>query len=64
MIAEKDIYITAQTLITNYGDGAESFATIRIEELKEIGDDLGADIWASISTAIAQLRKTSGDTLH
>ncbi len=56
MISNKDIYITAKTMIKTYGDVAEERAVQMMYECMEEEDVKGASIWLGIIAAIADLQ--------
>ena len=57
MIAESDIYRSAQVLIREHGDLALEVAESRANKFWDAGDDEGAAVWMRIARAIRDLQK-------
>ena len=56
MVSLKDTYLSANTLIQQYGDEAETVATQRMHELMDKDDVKGASVWLDIASAIDDLQ--------
>lgn len=56
MIAERDIYRSANVLIGQYGDRALLVAMHRIESYSRIGNEKGKAVWRRIADAIEVLQ--------
>ena len=62
-----DIWRTAGTLLANYKEAAPEYASRRITELTNAGDQTGAAVWADVMGAIAEIRRQAprtGELLH
>lgn len=65
MISQKDIFISAQLLIKQYGDAAEAYASQQMHRLMEKDDVKGAGAWLAIIAAIDDLKNVkSQGNLH
>lgn len=56
MVSQKDIYISAQLLIQQHGEQAESIAMQRLQVLMDKDDVQGASVWLSVACAIEDLQ--------
>ena len=62
MVSQKDIFISANTLIKQHGaEKAVEYADSRIEELYHSGDKRGAVVWGGIKRAILELEDVEYD---
>lgn len=62
-----DPWRVANLLIEQRGADADLHAAMRIDELWDAGDAMGAAVWRQVLTAIDALRRTrqlSGEALH
>ena len=64
MIADIDIYRTAQILIDRYREKAVEYAEEQMEEFQNQEDMVGASVWFGILHAIEVLQTQKIDTLH
>lgn len=65
MVSQKEMYISANTLIKQLGaEAALAHADNRIDELYNAGDQRGAVVWGGIKRAILELENTEYDQSH
>ena len=55
MIADKDIYRSANELIERHGEDAPIHAAMRADELLEAGDVDGQAVWKRVPAAVDEL---------
>jgi len=56
-----DSYRAAKILIDRYGDGAKTEASLRLQDLLEAGDRVGALAWAEIVYAVEEMQRVPLD---
>lgn len=62
-----DIYRTATLLVTEYGELATAGAFIKADQLRDLGDIKGREMWLRIAKATQDLLSDSrpdGSTVH
>ena len=65
MTSDRDIWITANSLIKQHGEDAEIHAAMRHDELLDQGDIDGVMVWKRILKAVKELlSKPDASTLH
>ena len=52
-----DSYRAAKTLIDRYGEGARAYASRRMQELLDAGDEAGGSAWVDVVFAIDEMRR-------
>ncbi|WP_374632872.1 hypothetical protein [Ferrovibrio sp.] len=57
---ERDIWISANLLLKQYGEDAEIVAAQRADAMLATGDLDGLTVWKQVITAIKALRSTEG----
>jgi len=58
-ISEKDIYISANFVISRYKENASKHALKMIEDFRAKGAEEAANVWVLISQAIESLQNTT-----
>ena len=58
MASEKDIWRSAQLLITQHGEDAPIHAAMKADEMLEKGDVDGVDTWKKILAAVNELQRS------
>ena len=67
MVADIEVYRSAQVLIREHGEDADLEAAIRADAMLAKGDLEGPAVWKHILAAIEQIRRTEqldGETIH
>ncbi|MEX2311278.1 MAG: hypothetical protein WD624_02375 [Rhodospirillales bacterium] len=55
MTLSADVYRTATLMIQEYGEFAPAGAFIKADQLRDIGDQIGRDVWLRIARAAEEL---------
>jgi hypothetical protein len=58
MVADLDIWRTANVLLREHGQDALTIAAQRRDKLLDVGDVDGVAVWRRIMTALEELRRT------
>ena len=64
-MTDRDIWLTANLMIKQYGDGAAVEVAMRAEDMLQRGDLGGRDVWRRVLSAVAELTvKTAAGSVH
>ena len=55
MTLSADVYRTATLMIKEYGEFAPAGAFIKADQLRDVGDQIGRDVWLRIARAAEEL---------
>ena len=62
---DRDIWLTANLMIKQYGDGAEIEVGMRADDMLRCGDLGGRDVWRRVLSAVRELTvKTAVGSMH
>lgn len=64
MVAEIDIWRSANLLIQHCGSSAVEHATSRVRDLRAVGDETGVLVWLAIRDAVQSLQANSPPEAH
>ncbi len=55
---DRDIWITANGIINQFGEDAAVIAATRADALRDLGDEEGYVVWKRVVTAVNELTRT------